>query len=954
MRLRTLGLILLLATTAVPAVSAAADVPPDRIAAVLDAQTPAPSGRIVIKFAAESGLTVGPAGLATDAAVGRTTAAAVGDPQVRAGRVRSLLARIAPGRDLQRHFSASPAKVDAIRIAAESRSGRALPDLNRYARLDPGIPASDRGRLLELLAELLASPDIETAYLEPKAVPAALGFDAFTETYEPPPRDPGEPVVLLESGNFQPYQGYLGTPPNGMNVLLAEAYPGGTGTGSRVIDIEGGWYWAHEDIPSPFHASGGFIDEIEWIDHGTAVVAEIVGIDNDIGVRGVAPGSQAGGVAVAYYSAADAILVATMELSPGDVILIELHAPGPFANGVGQFGYLPMEYWRDTFDAIQVATAAGYVVCEAGGNGEQNLDSPSYEDLFNRDIRDSGAILVGATDQPNNPSSFTNFGSRIDVNSWGNNVTTAGYGSLQGPPTYPQSMWYTSSFSGTSSAAGLVAGAILCLQGMVREELGFTLTSQLARHFLNQTGTPSVGYQEVGTRPDIVAARSAALVGSGRVSGVVRDFASGAPLSDIQVVIADQGGGTVTDASGMFSLSALAGDATLRFSSFYFHPDSVATFIPAGGTVGLDVTLLRLPSVNIQGRVKDPGGAPIEDVRVSILGTGVPPRTTDIYGGFVFAAIPRGVTYTVRFDNLAGYGADVAMVDTRLAQNNICEIFQEMPTVSQDFNLSQGDFTVSTSIWAWSLPYRGPGSGFGESPDYCWGVGQAGDYSNLGSGSLISPSYDFSDADSLRLSFHYWCETEPGFDGANLTVSVGGEWQLVTPLSLYSDAYVSALDFQPGWSGDGGGWQGAVFDLTAFKDQPLKFSINFASDENNQGTGFWIDAITWDTGNVMTAVDPGTLVPVAAPILSAHPNPFNPATSISWRMSGAGRLRMAVYDLRGRLVDVLVDREDAPASGSATWRGTDGSGRPVPSGVYFVRMVDGAGSVARRVVTLVK
>ena len=38
----------------------------------------------------------------------------------------------------------------------------------------------------------------------------------------------------------------------------------------------------------------------------------------------------------------------------GDMILVEQHAPGPLANGTGQYGYLPMEFWKDCSDAIEL------------------------------------------------------------------------------------------------------------------------------------------------------------------------------------------------------------------------------------------------------------------------------------------------------------------------------------------------------------------------------------------------------------------------------------------------------------------------------------------------------------------------------------------------------------------------------------------------------------------------
>jgi hypothetical protein len=73
------------------------------------------------------------------------------------------------------------------------------------------------------------------------------------------------------------------------------------------------------------------------------------------------------------------------------------------------------------------------------------------------------------------------------------------------------------------------------------------------------------------------------------------------------------------------------------------------------------------------------------------------------------------------------------------------------------------------------------------------------------------------------------------------------------------------------------------------------------------------------------------------------PNPFNPTTSIRFFVARDGaRVRMSVYDVAGRLVSDLVDGPATAGEHTARWDGTDAGGKPVASGVYFVRLsVDG-------------
>ncbi|MBE0567513.1 MAG: T9SS type A sorting domain-containing protein, partial [Krumholzibacteria bacterium] len=82
-------------------------------------------------------------------------------------------------------------------------------------------------------------------------------------------------------------------------------------------------------------------------------------------------------------------------------------------------------------------------------------------------------------------------------------------------------------------------------------------------------------------------------------------------------------------------------------------------------------------------------------------------------------------------------------------------------------------------------------------------------------------------------------------------------------------------------------------------------------------------------------------VPAAGPfVVTARPNPFNPATTIAWTASAAGHLTVKVFDLRGRLVRALHDGP-AAASGAVAWDGRDEGGAAASSGVYFYELRHG-------------
>ncbi len=78
-----------------------------------------------------------------------------------------------------------------------------------------------------------------------------------------------------------------------------------------------------------------------------------------------------------------------------------------------------------------------------------------------------------------------------------------------------------------------------------------------------------------------------------------------------------------------------------------------------------------------------------------------------------------------------------------------------------------------------------------------------------------------------------------------------------------------------------------------------------------------------------------------------YPNPFNPSTAIRFDMPLAGRVKIAVYDLNGRLIRVLTDGARNAGSYSVTWDGFDSAGNPVPSGIYVCRMEVRTGDTKR-------
>ena len=78
-----------------------------------------------------------------------------------------------------------------------------------------------------------------------------------------------------------------------------------------------------------------------------------------------------------------------------------------------------------------------------------------------------------------------------------------------------------------------------------------------------------------------------------------------------------------------------------------------------------------------------------------------------------------------------------------------------------------------------------------------------------------------------------------------------------------------------------------------------------------------------------------------------YPNPFNPATLIRYQVPVAGPVRLAVFDILGREVAVLLDEQKQPGTYQVEFRGSQ-----MASGAYICRLMAGKYTECRRMLLL--
>lgn len=389
--------------------------------------------------------------------------------------------------------------LDEMQAVGEQNSGQTVYNLNNIYRVRLG-----KGHdLWGLCSELEALPEIMWARPVPKPMlPPMI----------PPPYDTG--------------QGYLrpaSTTPKGIDAAYAWTQTGGTGSGVTICDLEYSWNYNHADISKAVGSqiNSNVSDPFDDLNHGTAVIGILVADNNGWGTTGVCYGANLKTCGTYYgsptpeWNVAGAIALAVANLNAGDVILLEQQWE---YNGV-QNQFIPIEWWGDVnnqtwnpvFTAIVNAVTNGIHVVEAGGNGAYNTDILGWHP------NGSGAIIVGAggvyaggtyVEGDLQRLSFSSYGVRYDLQGWGENVVTTGYGDLYSADG--DNYTYTNTFAGTSSASPIVAGAVACCVGRWKGVggAGGTLRPAVLLSILKNTATPQVTPPtgNIGGRPNLLAA----------------------------------------------------------------------------------------------------------------------------------------------------------------------------------------------------------------------------------------------------------------------------------------------------------------------------------------------------------------------------------------------------------------------------------------------------------------
>jgi acyl-homoserine lactone acylase PvdQ len=107
-------------------------------------------------------------------------------------------------------------------------------------------------------------------------------------------------------------------------------------------------------------------------------------------------------------------------------------------------------------------------------------------------------------------------------------------------------------------------------------------------------------------------------------------------------------------------------------------------------------------------------------------------------------------------------------------------------------------------------------------------------------------------------------------------------------------------------------------------------------------------------GEAITGVtpvkEPG--IPEQFSVSQNYPNPFNPETEISFELPRSENINLQIYNLRGQLVNTLVEGRYEAGVYKVTWNGADNRGQKAASGIYLYRFTAGEFVQTKKMVLL--
>lgn len=128
---------------------------------------------------------------------------------------------------------------------------------------------------------------------------------------------------------------------------------------------------------------------------------------------------------------------------------------------------------------------------------------------------------------------------------------------------------------------------------------------------------------------------------------------------------------------------------------------------------------------------------------------------------------------------------------------------------------------------------------------------------------------------------------------------------------------------------------------SCLKDGKIDLTIEPVSPKDNDivvCNAIWIFDLSSGNGGTQFDGEGEKSLPAIYSLRNSYPDPFNNRTTIFYSLAKPGKVSLKVYDVSGRLVKTLVNKEQSQGVYNIRWNGTNNNNRRVGSGVYFYRL----------------
>ena len=487
------------------------------------------------------------------------------------------------------------------------------------------------------------------------------------KAYSIPPLQPGQKTPIVKAVEW-----------GVTNIRAPEVWStfGVKGDGIVVANIDTGVQFDHPALSRQYRgtqADGSYDHNYNWYDpasvcgmpstapcdnvgHGTHTMGTMVGDDGDPGTNQIGVAPHARWIAAKGCEYDSCTLESLMAAGQWVLAPTDLNGQNPrpdlrphiVNNSWGGMG-------GDTFyqAVVQSWVDAGMFPAFAAGNSGPSCGSTGSPGDYPE------SYAAGAYDESDTIADFSSRGPSA-FNIIKPNVAAPGVNVRSSVPGNGYD-WY----SGTSMATPHLSGTVALLWSASIALVGDVATT---RTFLDQaavdTNDTSCGGDSGNNnvwgqgRLDAYAAVDLAPKGpTGTLQGTVTKAADGTPLVGATLLI--QGGAkdrTVgVGPDGTYKARLAVGVYTVTAKAFGFIDQAAANVTIADSTVTTQNFALTLaPSFALSGIVKTAAGSPVAGAQVTVVGTPLPPVTTNASGQYSFAAIPAG-TYQISAQGSACY-----------------------------------------------------------------------------------------------------------------------------------------------------------------------------------------------------------------------------------------------------------------------------------------------------------